>query len=805
MADPAHLELMSRALGVLARHETILEQRAFEELVQILRPAGGFAHLAVTRSERPGVFRVLVSTGGELDEVLPYRTLLPSSRRIYETVYQRATPMFVGEFDAENEVERLAQSRGLQSYALFPITDGAGREVLASLLVAFRDRGALDALDVPLFSELAHSIGVSVGRGLLASQRERALKILEASGDALIAWDREGRVTDVNRSAERLLVAGRSELLGMPIQEIFGAIPLGPSTGQRLPLKTRGGRIVQVAATVSPVVGDPLVTAHALIRDLSEIVAAEHDAAERLSQLRELTEQHMVLLDNAPLLIFRLDPESHEVLYLNRHAEHLFGVPAARALSMPGFLRDAHLDPEGAIAFEEAVVVAKLGQVMPAYEARLRREGGEPIIARGTIYPILSEYGRVVGIEGILLDVTSERAVRSRLLQADRLATVGMLAAGVAHEINNPAAFMLLGLDVLARSLASPQVNMPTELEAQVRQLVVDLKDTGRRIVDIARDMRTFASPPPRGAPHRTLVDVGRTIESALTITRAQIVEKADIDLLLAEDLPLVAMDDGRLGQVIVNLLVNAAQAVIEARLTRGPLPEGDKVRISTALEGEFVVVAVDDTGTGMKPDVLDRAFVPFFSTKSPEAGMGLGLAISRTIVESAGGTITAASPGPLGDPPRGSRFVIRLPAYIPEESTPESAAFQATSLVRGSILIVEDEVLLGKALADQLSESHEVALVTNAEDALGRIARQRFDAVLCDVKMPAMSGEELYRAVAARDPEQARRFIFMTGVGFSPELQGFLAEVGAPMLEKPFPIRRALAIIAQHVSGGPT
>ncbi|MBK8941693.1 MAG: response regulator [Polyangiaceae bacterium] len=117
----------------------------------------------------------------------------------------------------------------------------------------------------------------------------------------------------------------------------------------------------------------------------------------------------------------------------------------------------------------------------------------------------------------------------------------------------------------------------------------------------------------------------------------------------------------------------------------------------------------------------------------------------------------------------------------------------------------MEDEVLLGKALADQLSESHEVALVTNAEDALGRIARQRFDAVLCDVKMPAMSGEELYRAVAARDPEQARRFIFMTGVGFSPELQGFLAEVGAPMLEKPFPIRRALAIIAQHVSGGPT
>lgn len=801
MADKGTLEVLARALGVIARHESILEPSAFDELAQLLRGPSGFAHLAITRSERPGFFRVLASTRGELDQLMPFRTQLTSSRRAYDAVYQRVTSIIVDDLESGSEMERQGARLGLGSYAMFPIVEGPGGKVIAALLVAFGEADGAHGCDEALFNELSASIGPSVARGLLVGRRERALRILDASGDALIAWDAEGRVTDLNAAAERLVRATRSELLGIPIQELFGAIPIGPSSGQRMPLRTRDGRMLQVAATVSPVAGDPLVFAHALVRDLSDVVAAEQDAAERLAQLRELTEQHMVLLDNAPLLIFRLDPESHEVLYLNRHAEHLFGVPAARALSTPGFLRDAHVDPEGTIAFEEAVIVAKLGQVMPAYEARLRREGGEPIIARGTIYPILSELGRVVGIEGILLDVTSERAVRSRLLQADRLATVGTLAAGVAHEINNPAAFMLLGLDVLSRTLLGANVRMTPETDEQVRQLIGDLRDTGRRIVEIARDMRTFASPPPRGEGRRTLVDVSRTIESALTITRAQIVEKADIDLDLSEDLPLVAMDDGRFGQVIVNLLVNAAHAVSEARKARGPMPGGDKVRIATRLEDDHVVVEVEDTGCGIKKDVLDRVFVPFFTTKMPEVGTGLGLAISRTIVESAGGTISADSPIHPTDPPTGARFVIRLPAHLPEAMAPDTARTVVHEARRGTVLVVEDEALLGRALADQLSEVHDVALVASAEEALGQFSRKRFDAVLCDVKMPSMGGEDLYRAVAARDPEQARRFIFMTGVGFSPELQTFLAEVGAPMLEKPFPIRRALAIIAQHLT----
>ncbi len=793
-------ELFTRALGVVARCETVLAPAAFDELGAVLEEKIGFANIAITRSERPGFFRVLASTRGAIETVLPFRTLLSSARHVYETVYERGEPYLAADLSRGAEFERAASKAGFGSYVIIPIRESAPGPVVAGLVVAFRETDGVETMPMDLFIEIASSIGPSVGRGLSASQRDRALRILEASGDALIAWDAEGRVTDVNRSAEHLVSASRSELLGIPIQELFGAIPIGPSSGQRLSLQARDGRRMTVAATVSPVQGDPLVFAHALIRDLSDVVAAEQDAAERLAQLRELTEQHMVLLDNAPLLIFRLDPESHEILYLNRHAEHLFGVPAARALSTPGFLRDSHIDQEGATAFEEAVVVAKLGQAMPAYEAHLRREGGDPIVARGTIYPILTESARVVGIEGILLDVTGERGVRSRLLQADRLATVGMLAAGVAHEINNPAAFMLLGLDVLSRSLSGPSVTMAPEVAAHVKQLVADLRDTGRRIVDIARDMRTFASPPPSGPGRRTLVDVSRTIESALTITRAQIVEKADIEVDLAQDLPLVAMDDGRLGQVIVNLLVNAAQAVAEARTQRVAPAKGDKVRIATSMTDTDVLIVVEDSGVGIKKDTLDRVFVPFFTTKPADVGMGLGLAISRTIVEGAGGTVSVESPGTLGDPPCGSRFTIRLPAYMPESDAPDSARTNLASARRGKILLVEDEPLLGRALCEQLSEAHDVTLVTSGEEALSVFARATFDAVLCDIKMPSMGGEELYHAVLLAHPEQARRFIFMTGVGFAPELERFLIESGAPLLEKPFAIRRALRLIAERI-----
>jgi len=793
------LDLLRRALTIVAGNETILEPVAFEAFAGVVAAPLGIRHMMITRADRRGFFRVLALTRGAMDALLPFRQRLASSEEVYETVYARGEPYRATHLASGFAIEQKSATLGVGSYFLVPVRGARSGSVIAALGAVFGD-GASDAgCAETLLTELSLAIGASVERGLSMREHERASRILEATGDAMLAWDAEGRLVDLNRAAETLVGASREDLLGTSLLDLFGAVPIGPSSGKRLALRARDGRRLVVAATISTVQSDPLVYAHALLRDLSDVIAAESDASARLSQLRELTEQHMVLLDNAPLLIFRLDPQTGEVLYLNRHAERLFGVPASKALSTPDFLRDAHVDPEGATAFEEAVVVARLGQVMAPYEARLKREGGDSIIARGTIYPILAESGRVSGIEGILLDVTGERAARSRLLQADRLATVGMLAAGVAHEINNPAAFMLLGLDVLGRTVLGPNVKMTPDADAQARQLISDLKETGRRIVEIAHDMRTFASPPGQG--RRTLVDVSRTIESALTITRAQIVEKAEIEVCVSPELPLVAVEDGRLGQVLVNLLVNAAQAISAARASRGVPPDGDRVRIRASSSGSHVEIAVEDSGLGMRQDVIDRAFTPFFTTRQPEGGTGLGLAISKTIIEAAGGTITASSPSTLGDPPTGSRFEISLPAFMDVmEAAPDSSMPAEVTPPHARVLIVEDEVLLGRALADQLSDPHEVKVVVGGEEALAVLAKERFDVVLCDVKMPTMGGEDLYRRVADLDREQARRFVFMTGIGFDPEFEKFLAQVGAPLLEKPFPIRKAQRIIGELV-----
>jgi CheY-like chemotaxis protein len=249
----------------------------------------------------------------------------------------------------------------------------------------------------------------------------------------------------------------------------------------------------------------------------------------------------------------------------------------------------------------------------------------------------------------------------------------------------------------------------------------------------------------------------------------------------------------------MVNLLVNAAQAITRARASRGPMPGGDRVRIRARAVGSRVEISVEDTGAGMAQDVIERAFTPFFTTRQPEGGTGLGLAISRTIVESAGGTVTATSPSELGEPPRGSKFVISLPSFT-DTIQPEASEPPEPPTHRARVLIVEDEILLGRALADQLSTPHDVMLVTGGEEALTALETNAFDVILCDVKMPGLGGEELYRRVAELDREQARRFVFMTGVGFDPQFERFLAEVGAPLLEKPFPIRRAHRIISEIV-----
>jgi nitrogen-specific signal transduction histidine kinase len=381
-------------------------------------------------------------------------------------------------------------------------------------------------------------------------------------------------------------------------------------------------------------------------------------------------------------------------------------------------------------------------------------------------------------------------AARQRLVQADRLSTLGTLAAGVAHEINNPAGFIVLGLDMLARTLSGPDVSMDPAVAGGVAETVRELRASIRRIADIIRDLRVFASPP--GPGRRALVDVNRTVESALSLTRGQILECAELDRQL-EEVPPVLMDDGGLGQVVVNLLVNAAQAV------RAGGGGGEaRIGVATRSDGSTVEIEITDTGPGIPAEHLPRIWQPFFTTKGPEVGTGLGLSIARDIVERAGGTLTVESPVGGTRPPSGARFVVSLPAAGRDEPAGERASPVPSQPRPARVLVVDDEPALLRALAEEIGRSHEVVVAGSGDAALARLAEGRFDAVLCDLCMPGLTGEAFFERVRAADPAQAEAFIFMTGVGFGADVERLMAVSGRPVLEKPFPAGVALEAIAR-------
>jgi CheY-like chemotaxis protein len=242
--------------------------------------------------------------------------------------------------------------------------------------------------------------------------------------------------------------------------------------------------------------------------------------------------------------------------------------------------------------------------------------------------------------------------------------------------------------------------------------------------------------------------------------------------------LPHVEGSEARLGQVFLNLLVNAAQAIPEGDA------EKDEIRVVTRRgpRGE-AIVEIRDTGSGMPKAIADRAFDAFFTTKLPDEGTGLGLSICHRIVTTAGGTIGLES-----EPGKGTQVRIVLPPA--ESAGPRRATSRrmVAPVRRGRVLIVDDEQAIGTALGRILSSEHEVVVTASADRALARVQHgERFDVVLCDLLMPGLTGMDLHGAIARVDPAQADRIVFMTGGAFTPFARDFLDSVPNFRLEKPF------------------
>jgi len=405
-----------------------------------------------------------------------------------------------------------------------------------------------------------------------------------------------------------------------------------------------------------------------------------------------------------------------------------------------------------------------------------------------------------------------------RWSSAERMASLGRLAAGVAHEINNPLAYVLGSIELLERGLAEigalhPEAARTGEIINDAAAALSNAKDGVERIRSIVKDLTTFSRAVPDS---RRPVEIEAVLDSTLNLAWNELRHRVRV-VKDFSGVPELLGDEGRLAQVFLNLILNASQAIPDGR--QGVL------RISTASEGSRVSICIEDDGVGIAPGDLPYVFEPFFTPQTDWAGgakgsppraepqgkprpeqyrdtaAGLGLAICRNIVTALGGTITVTSA-----PEAGTRFTVTLQAAEALNASAEGNRARSRERVnsRARILIIDDEPLLGQTLRFAFQDKHDVEVASSGREALERLGTDAdFDLVLCDLMMPDVSGEHVYRAVSEKTPGLLPRFVFMTGGAFTERAQEFLAQFSGRQLEKPFNIDEVELLLSELSAAG--
>jgi signal transduction histidine kinase len=445
-----------------------------------------------------------------------------------------------------------------------------------------------------------------------------------------------------------------------------------------------------------------------------------------------------------------------------------FSAPAAlslvkeRALDLPFIIVSGTIGEETAVTSLRAgahdfLVKGALARLVPAIE-RERREAG----------------------------IRAERnKMREQLLISERMASVGMLAAGVAHEINNPLAILTANLELAGEQLArllSPAsaaaggngASSAPIAPAAVNQLLQDAQEAAERIRLIVRDLGSLSRS--NDEEQQVPVELQRVLESSIRMASNEVRHRAQLVRIYGE-VPLVKGSEAKLGQVFINLIVNAAHAIPEGRAAT------NEIKVVTRTdEAGCAVVEIHDTGSGIPHSILPRIFDAFFTTKAVITGTGLGLAICHRIVTAYGGRISVESQ--VG---RGSIFRTVFPPAQDKAAEAKIIASQAAPGRRGRILVVDDERMLGITIQRALADEHEVVAITAATEAFELLrGGAQFDLILCDLMMPEMSGMDLYAQLRKLVPDPTSKFVFMTGGAFTSDASSFLAQIPNPSIEKP-------------------
>jgi len=631
---------------------------------------------------------------------------------------------------------------------------------------------------------------------LQASEQRLALHV-RRSPLAVVGFDPTGAIVEWNPAAERTFGWSESEAMGKnglallvpahaqeAITDVFRAL-IARRGGERSVNEniTKDRKIILCDWYNTALVDDAgrVIGVASMVEDITDRRRAE-DA------LRHSEARFRTLIENAPDAVCVYPPDDRRIVYANPGLASLLGYDAPEEMLSLSVDVLIHPDDRHILERRWSRLAHARGALPPQEYRMVRRDGG---IVHAEIVSMIIEYDGKPHVIAFGRDLTERKQMQARLLLADRMVSVGTLAAGVAHEINNPLAYVMTNLEMVAARRLPPVVERLRDLETEAATQLADdvaraiamidvAREGSERMRDIVRDLRTFT----RAADEekRAAVDVRRVLDASINLAWNEIRHRARLVKEYDEVPPIVA-NEARLGQVFLNLVVNAAQA-----LQVGAASE-NFIRVATSTDrAGHVVVEVSDTGPGIPEEILDRVFDPFFTTKPVGVGTGLGLWICQGIVTSLGGHITAES-----KPGGGATFRVLLPSATTVEQAssepPRIAPAAPPREKRLRLLVVDDEIAIGRTLAIALGDVFDVSTATSGREALALIegGEREFDVVLCDLMMPDVSGMDVYERVVVHAPSLARRFVFVTGGAFTDRARAFIERVQTPVIEKPF------------------
>ena len=661
----------------------------------------------------------------------------------------------------------------------------------------------------PTYQELVDQVA-RLTQQLASSDRD---ELFNATSDGLFVSGATGRYLEVNPAACRMVGYTRDELLCLRVADLVatedvprlemltGKLVAGGAEQSQWRLRRKDGTYLTAELTTNALSGGRM---QALVRDISERVRGEEAMRkeERLEAFLDAVGDPLFVKDN-----------EHRVIQANRAFCEMFELAKGDVLGKTLAENVAPEERRQFLAVDRRVLDTGVPD-MREETLTLAGRATRTILTRKTRFIERSGEKFLVGS---IHDVTERRKLEVSLALADRLASMGMLAAGVGHEINNPLAYVLANSETIARELPK-LVDLTTRLSMALRQqlggatfaevmgaaaelldpaVLQDLEECAqrtlegtRRIQAISRRLGAFSRVERDQLEH---FDLRVAIDSAVTMANNEVKYRASV-VTECGQVPPVFASEGKLSQVFLNLIINAAHAIGDGRV------DENRITIRTWARGDDVFAEVADTGPGIPPENLERIFEPFFTTKKFGKGSGLGLSICRNIVAEFGGDLRVES-----EVGKGARFIVRLPAKAAPAVTtspPVVVPKAPAPTVRGRILVVDDEEAIRKTLTRLFGQQHEVVSVASGREARAMLERDpAFDLILCDLMMPLLSGMDLHAWLVASAPALAARVVFISGGAFTDSAAEYMATVSNLMVDKPFDSANLSKLVSERIA----